>query len=245
MFKNVLFVTLFAVVIAVGAKKPCCGPTKFMAGNGASVGQVITDPDTNTSHSEGFFTYQYGAFDFERKMFGYNMSVTYPNGTSTLIRLIQNYAQKYQYIILDALRYCQKQEVTEPQPTNCIPNNATWQSSFRIGGAKGGSLFADSWTYKFVHPKDAVQGDIVANVFQDDCSPFSTTFIGDRFQGDRKVPLISMGGLLNLTSGIPHPEEWFTVPDFCPKEINSLTTNMARSAPYLPNLDFLQLPLLF
>ncbi|XP_030843290.1 development-specific protein LVN1.2-like [Strongylocentrotus purpuratus] len=183
MFKQIMLVALLAVVTA-SAKKPCCGPKQFMAGNGGTVGQV--DPD---SGPQGFFTYQYGAFDYTNRMFGYNMSVTYPNGTQTNIKLIQKYGQGYQYIILEEFQYCQKQPVTKPEPINCIPANATWTSSLFIGGSKG--LYADSWTYNFVYPKDPIEGVIVIQVFESNCYPFGTAFIGDRFQGqtrDRHSP---------------------------------------------------------
>ncbi|XP_030834979.1 development-specific protein LVN1.2-like [Strongylocentrotus purpuratus] len=234
MFKKIMLVALLAVVTA-SAKKPCCGPKQFMAGNGGTVGQV--DPD---SGPQGFFTYQYGAFDYTNRMFGYNMSVTYPNGTQTNIKLIQKYGQGYQYIILEEFQYCQKQPVTKPEPINCIPANATWTSSLFIGGSKG--LYADSWTYNFVYPKDPIEGVIVIQVFESNCYPFGTAFIGDRFQGQTRVPMTSSGGLLNMTIGIPDPDAWFTVPSFCPTEMNTFKTREERSAPNLPNLDFFHLP---
>ena len=54
---------------------------------GGTVGEVPA------GGAQGFYTYMYGAFDFTKREFGFYMVVTYPNGITTTIRLIQKYAQ--------------------------------------------------------------------------------------------------------------------------------------------------------
>lgn len=229
--KLFVLITLLGAVTFSAGQKPCCFPKQIMAGNGAVVGQV--DPSAGI---EGLYVYQYGAFDYTQRQFGYNMTVAYPNGTSNTFRVIQHYAADSAWVIYDAQQFCAKLPATKPEPISCIPDNATLTDRMLIGGPKG--LKVDDWAYTYVYPKDPLEGVLSISVVQGNCYPVGSNFLGNRYDGSQRVPMLSSGGILNMTLGIPDPDVWLKVPSFCNQDSNTFSRHRRASL----DLDFLFYP---
>ncbi|XP_071501651.1 development-specific protein LVN1.2-like [Diadema antillarum] len=85
-----VFLVLVAAA-AVSAQRPCCSPKQFMGGIGT------TSVYTSSEGTQPSASFLYGAFDFEERKFGFDMSIDYLNGTTTLFKIIQHYGEGSRY----------------------------------------------------------------------------------------------------------------------------------------------------
>lgn len=177
----------------------------------------------------------YGAWDYSGSRYGYDVFIAYTNGTSLSFRIIQDYNKGSQWIIVDTYKYCEKQPVMQPEPSVCVPANATYLTSSYIGGM--GGVLIDSWIDTLQYPKDPVEGASSIGVVRTSCLPASTQFQGNVYQGSIPVPTLLFGGWLNITVGIPEPQKWFTLPSFCNQEDNGVGSSVRPLA--LPDLAVL------
>ncbi|XP_071494121.1 development-specific protein LVN1.2-like [Diadema antillarum] len=228
-----LIVFLVAAAVAVvNAHKPCCAPDKFMSG--LSMVWSETDPRHGTRNGE---MYLYGAYDFAAREFGFYMMSTIGFRTS-YSRIIQKFAQKSTWIILDDLQYCEKRTMSSVrEPSNCLRENGTYTGSAVIGGPNG--VPVDNWKYGWNshHSGRGCRGTLHLSVVQETCFPLGKIFTGKFSMGPGpEIFVMNSGGMMNMTLGIPDPERWFTVPSYCSDESIDMPS---RRPVEMPSLDLL------
>eukprot|EP00057_Strongylocentrotus_purpuratus_P001981 XP_003723598.1 PREDICTED: development-specific protein LVN1.2 isoform X1 [Strongylocentrotus purpuratus] len=224
-----LLVVAAVLVASVSASSPCCGPSQYMGVQEILVGQVFPGQEPI-----GANILQVGAWDYKNRRFGFVMIEISGNSPPYPYKLIQDYGKATQWIIDEGNKTCTKLITTPPEPTVCIPDDATFSGRVSIGGNGTDSIIADIWS-KIYHEGTNTASQSIT-VRHKDCFPIRSQFMGTNNEMGAPYPRILSSGWFNITIGIPKPDDWFTVPSYCnQQEIVSAKTAIPR---YMSELYF-------
>lgn len=180
--------------------QPCCTADQFEVGYGGHVGAAAFGQVT------GIAVYFRGGFDFQGRRYGMDV---YESGTvNQTFQLIQFFQKNTQYVIMNS--QCYKSEITTDEPNRCVPDAAKYDGSFYLGNSE---LLVDNW--KQDGKAAGLIGYVYGTTSRSDCTPGGVSFMGEMDSPPGKTKIISSGGYLNFTKGIPDPDRWFKVPSIC------------------------------
>ncbi|XP_054763365.2 development-specific protein LVN1.2-like [Lytechinus pictus] len=212
---------VIAAVLVSSASAACkCGPAQYVGGLGSVVGESTQPP-------LGLNVAEVGAWDFVNRRFGFKVDLVYSNGTAVSYRMIQNYTEGAQWIFIDEYKFCEKQKAALPEPSNCIPETATSFGKLYIGGFSGSSETLEVETWVNTISEGTLMGSGSLSVRTKDCFPVGAQFMGTSTEMGQTTSVIMSSGWYNMTEGIPHPEDWFTLPSYC----NSQESNAVKFHP--------------
>ncbi|XP_071501650.1 development-specific protein LVN1.2-like [Diadema antillarum] len=228
-----VFLVLVAAA-AVSAQRPCCSPKQYMTGIGTT--GVYTSPEGTQPST----TFIYGAFDFEERKFGFDISVDYLNGTTLFFKIIQHYAEKTQWVILANEGLCLEQPAYEPEPSNCIHEGSRYDGNFVSGGPNG--LKVKSYTYDYKKPSETLQGLSTITVTEDSCFFVGSSFLGTRNDIPKGSSIFETSGFIDTKVGIEDPERWLRLPELCRKQSNMTSSALPKD---MPDLSKIHIPRFF